>query len=199
MSDDSFDTEDLNGWQHRMAGGDATARDELVRAARRQLETLARRMLRQFPAVARWTEADDVFQVAVVRLLRSLEQEPVTNTRHFLNRAALHMRRELLDLARHYRGPHGLGAHHDSVPVDGLAVTPTAPQADLDRWTALHTAVEGLPAAEREVFMLTFYHDWKQARIAELFGVDERTVRRRWREACHQLAAVLGEPAGGKA
>ena len=28
--------------------------------------------------------------------------------------------------------------------------------------------------------MLTFYHGWTQAEIAELFQVDERTIRRRW-------------------
>lgn len=198
MADDSFNTDDLNGWQDRMNNGDAAARDELVRATRQRLETLARRMLRKFPAVARWTDADDVFQVAVVRLLKSLQEEPVTNTRHFLNRAALHMRRELIDLARHYRGPHGLGANHDSVGVDGPVVTPTAPQADLDRWTALHTAAEGLPVEEREVFMLVFYHDWKQARIAALFGVDERTIRRWWKDACKRLGQQLDGPEGEK-
>jgi RNA polymerase sigma-70 factor (ECF subfamily) len=193
MADSSFNTTHLQDWQGRMAGGDASARDELVRAARSRLETLARRMLRKYPTVARWADADDVFQAAVVRLLRSLEAEPVVDTRHFLNRAATHMRRELIDLARHFHGPHGVGANHDSLAVDGPAVTPAAPAADLDRWTALHTAIEGLPAAEREVFGLAFYHGWTQPRIAELFGVDVRTVGRRWRAACEQLGQLLGD------
>lgn len=197
MPDYDFDTHQLHGWQDRMAGGDAAARDELVRAARTRLETLARRMLRKFPAVARWADADDVFQAAVVRLLRSLEAEPVADTRHFLNRAATHMRRELIDLARHFHGPHGVGANHDSVPVDGPTVHPPAPAADLDRWTALHTAIEQLPVAEREVFGLAFYHGWTQPRIAELFQVDERTVRRRWQSACEQLGLALGDAEGG--
>ena len=55
-----------------------------------------------------------------------------------------------------------------------------------------YDAVERLPVEEREVFMLAFYHGWTQAQIAELFGVDERTVRRRWRAAGEKLHAALG-------
>jgi RNA polymerase sigma factor (sigma-70 family) len=47
--------------------------------------------------------------------------------------------------------------------------------------SAFHAAVEQLPDAEREVVELTFYHGLTQPEIAELLGVDERTVRRRWR------------------
>jgi DNA-directed RNA polymerase specialized sigma24 family protein len=74
--------------------------------------------------------------------------------------------------------------------------------SDLDLWSAFHEQVEWLPAEEREVVGLTFYHGWTQAQIAELFGVDERTVRRRWRRACRQLTQALGghlPGEGGKA
>ena len=37
------------------------------------------------------------------------------STRAFFGLAAEQMRRELLDLARHYYGPEGEGANHDSV------------------------------------------------------------------------------------
>jgi RNA polymerase sigma factor (sigma-70 family) len=52
--------------------------------------------------------------------------------------------------------------------------------------------VARLPAEEREVVGLTFYHGWTQAQIAELFSVDERTIRRRWRSACQRLGKALG-------
>jgi DNA-directed RNA polymerase specialized sigma24 family protein len=39
---------------------------------------------------------------------------------------------------------------------------------------------------------LRFYHGWGEAEIAELFGVTERTVRRRWRTACQRLGEALG-------
>jgi RNA polymerase sigma-70 factor (ECF subfamily) len=62
----------------------------------------------------------------------------------------------------------------------------------LERWTAFHEAVERLPAEEREVVGLVFYHGWAKVQIAELFGVDERTVRRWWRSACVRLNEALG-------
>lgn len=54
---------------------------------------------------------------------------------------------------------------------------------ELERWAAFHEAVGRLPAEPREVFGLAFYHGWTQRQTAELFGVDERTVLHRYREA----------------
>jgi RNA polymerase sigma-70 factor (ECF subfamily) len=193
MDDPSFDTLRLQGWLDRMRAGDPAARDELLAACQRRLEALARRMLRRYPNVARWADTGDVFQGAVMRLLRTLEAVRPADTRAFLGLAAAHVRRELLDLARRFDGPRGVGANHGSVGPDGLdTAAPDNRPAELDRWAAFHEAVEGLPAEEREVFGLTFYHGWTQARVAELFGVDERTVRRRWRAACLAVSRALG-------
>ena len=90
-----------------------------------------------------------------------------------------------------------MGANHASVPprVDspvGIDPPGAGELGDLDRWTALHEAAERLPVEEREVFGLTFYHGWTQQQIGELFGVDERTVRRRLRRAVEELTAELG-------
>jgi DNA-directed RNA polymerase specialized sigma24 family protein len=52
---------------------------------------------------------------------------------------------------------------------------------DFHLWSACHERVDQLPVEEREVFGLTFYRGWAQAQVAELFQVDERTIRRRWR------------------
>jgi RNA polymerase sigma-70 factor (ECF subfamily) len=163
-------------------------------------------MLRRNPSVRRWADTADVFQNAAVRLLRALDSTPVADTRAFFNLAAAVIRRELIDLARHFHGPHGLGANHASVaPGDSAApqAEPPAPADDPDelgRWAALHQSVEELPVEQREVFGLRFYHRWEEARIAELFGVDERTVRRRWRAACAAIHDALGGelPDGGE-
>lgn len=64
---------------------------------------------------------------------------------------------------------------------------------DLDLWCRFHEAVEQLPPEEREVMGLAFYHGWTQVQIAELFQVDERTVRRRWQAACLKLSKLLGD------
>ena len=50
---------------------------------------------------------------------------------------------------------------------------------------------EALPAEEREVVGLIFYHGWEQAKVAELFQVNERTVRRRWQSAMLKLHHLL--------
>ena len=52
--------------------------------------------------------------------------------------------------------------------------------------------VSQLPVEQREVVGLVFYHGWTQAKIAELFGVDERTIRRRWSSACQKVRELVG-------
>jgi RNA polymerase sigma-70 factor (ECF subfamily) len=92
-----------------------------------RLERLARKMLRRFPGVHRWAETGDVLQNALLRLLRALQEVRPESVRGFFGLVAEQMRRELLDLARHFCGPQGLGARHDSrppgVPVHGSRVT----------------------------------------------------------------------------
>jgi RNA polymerase sigma-70 factor (ECF subfamily) len=196
-----FDTANLQRWLARTRTGEQAAADELLRAAWDRLERLARAMLGRFPAVHRWAETGDVLQSALVRLVRALEKVEPTSTREFFGLAAEQMRRELLDLARSYRGACGLGANHASVahrPGEDSSAVPWDPAApasgheELERWAAFHEAVERLPAAEREVVALVFYHGWTQTQIAELFGMDERTIRRWWRSACGQLHEALG-------
>ena len=198
MDTSAFSTTFLQDQLARARSGDAAARDDLLRACWGRLERLARAMLGRFPSVKRWADTDDVLQNALLRLLRALEKLDVGSTRDFFGLAAEQMRRELIDLARHYYGPHGLGAHHagsvgctDSGPGFEPA-DPAGPADDLERWQAFHEAVGRLPAEEREVVGLAFYHGWRKPDIAEMFGVNVRTVRRRWQAACLRLSAALG-------
>lgn len=178
--------------------GDRSAFDELIRLTSQRLEVMARNMLRSFPKVARWEQTFDVFQNATLRLLRTLDKIKPESVAAFMGLAATHIRRELLDLARHYGGPQGHGAHHDSVAAEpGSSATPLDPAAptdngpDLELWSAFHQAVEELSAEEREVVGLVFYHGWTQQEVAELFHVNERTIRRRWMSACQRLHQML--------
>jgi RNA polymerase sigma-70 factor (ECF subfamily) len=197
VSDAAFNTLQLQGWLEQIRGGDESARDALVRTVHGRLEVLARRMLRGFPRVARWEQTGDVLQNALLRLLRALQAVTPESTRDFFGLAAQQIRRELLDLAKHYHGKEGLGAHHAS--HDDLAGAAAGPGADaravtdLERWTQFHEEVEKLPVEEREVVSLVFYHGWTQAQVAELFHVDERTVRRRWQQALRKLRRLLAD------
>jgi len=189
MDDPSIRTVQLHHWLEQMRAGDRNAREELLRSFCGRLEGLARKVLRRFPQVQRWAQTDDVLQNALLRLLRSLQKLEPASVRVFLGLAAVEMRRELLDLARHFYGPLGLGANHAShSPVSNPVVAEhlPAPHEDLDdleQWQAFHEGVEGLPAEEREVVSLIFYHGWTQAEVAQLFQASERTIRRRWETA----------------
>src|SRR5207302_728829 len=107
--DAPFDTAVLNALLARAQAGDSAARDDLIRRCSRRLELLTRKMLRGYPAVRRWEETGDVFQNAAVRLVRALSAVTPTSTREFFGLAAEQIRRELVDLARLYRGPQGPG------------------------------------------------------------------------------------------
>jgi RNA polymerase sigma factor (sigma-70 family) len=97
----------------------------------------------------------------------------------------------LLELARHDAAARRPPADRRAeVPVETLPDDRIA-SPDLDLWTAFHEAVERLPAEEREVVGLVFYHGWTQSQVAELFQVSERTIARRWHSACLQLQTML--------
>jgi RNA polymerase sigma-70 factor (ECF subfamily) len=194
MPDPSLNTVALQACLDRWRAGEKQAADDLLRMAIARLEKLARRMTRAFPNVRGVADTDDVLQNSLVRFLRTLQNLRPATTRDFFNLAAVHIRRELLDLARR-------GRNRRSVPLHTAdSSTPNAPEPaapeyngpDTDQWVRFHEAVDQLPVEEREVVGLVFYHGWTQERIAELFGVDERTIRRRWASACQHLREAVG-------
>lgn len=197
---DSMDTVNLHRCVERWQQGDRAAADELLNAVGKRLELLTRKLLRGYPIVRGWAETGDVFQNSLMRLLQSLNRVRPESTRHFYNLAALHIRRELIDLARRCRNrqmnePAGVGFTDDSSSTEkGPIATAASPGSeDFELWSRFHEAVDALPPEEREVISLTFYHGWTQAKIADLFQVDVRTVRRRWQSACSHLQKLVGE------
>jgi RNA polymerase sigma-70 factor (ECF subfamily) len=192
----TFHTTQLHHYLDGIRAGDRQVGEALAQAVLGRLERLARCMLRDFPKVRRATDTDDVMQGAMVRLLRALHAIRPANTREFASLMATHIRRELLDLARRFRRrPDAAAGGRSEEEGDPLAQVPSPEVGgteELELWSLFHEHVELLPAEEREVVGLTFYHGWSQAQIAELFGVDERTVRRRWRSACRRLSEAMG-------
>jgi RNA polymerase sigma-70 factor (ECF subfamily) len=184
----------------RLRDGDEAARGELLACACERLSRLARTMLRGYPNVHRWEQTGDVLQNALLRLSRTLRQVPVATSRDFFRLAALNIRRELLDLAKHYYGPQGQGARHATLAGDPAASSdlPAADPGDasheperLAAWSEFHEQVEALPAEEREVFDLLWYQGLSQAEAAEVLGVSERTIKRRWMSARLRLQDAL--------
>lgn len=199
MAQDPVNTVRLNAWVDRMRAGDRAAADELCRGACDRLERLARKMLGRFPEARRCADTGDVLQSALIRLLRALGEVRPASTREFFGLAAEQMRRELLDLVRRLRGPLAAERPAAGSQRDGSAPAGLDPQDqqdsadDLDRWAAFHEGVARLPAEEREVIGLVFYHGWTQLQVAELFGVTDRTVRRWWESAMLRLRRGSGD------
>src|SRR5262245_47655899 len=98
-------TEQLNFLHDRVKRGDNEALDELLRRVSRRLEGLARTMLRRFRRVGQHEQTADVVQEATLTFLGALRQLTFSSTREFYGLAAEHVRRRLLDLARHYDNP----------------------------------------------------------------------------------------------
>ena len=107
-------------------------------------------MLRGFSRVHRWEQTDDVMQNAALRLYRTLADVQPATVQDFFRLAALNVRRELLDLAKHYCGPLGHGANHATLAGQdngerSLASPLDKPDADeepsrLVAWTRVSSA-----------------------------------------------------------
>lgn len=195
-------TGQMQAWIDQLRAGDPSARDQLLNCCCNRLRQLTRKMLRRYPRVRRWEETDDVLQNVTLRLRRTLSQVSPATVRDFLRLASLNIRRELLDLARHYYGPLGIGTKHASDPGPTKASDSTMDAgryADvrneptrLAAWTEFHEKIETLPEEEREVFDLLWYQGLGQQEAAGLLGIGERTLQRRWQSARVHLYEALG-------
>jgi RNA polymerase sigma-70 factor (ECF subfamily) len=182
----------LNQLLVRVRAGDATALNELFEQTRRRFAALASRMF-QDDRLGRWVELDDLIQNAALRLLPVLKANAPVDESAFFRLAATFLRRELIDLARHYFGPEGLGANYVSaagraLESDGTPpiLEPAAPSVSdpshLTAWAEFHEAVGQLPDDQRILFDLLWYGDLTQEEAAKVLGLSSATLRRRWRD-----------------
>jgi RNA polymerase sigma-70 factor (ECF subfamily) len=186
----------------RSLRGDAAAHDELLHHACDRLLRLTRKMFHGFPQLRRWEQTDDVFQNSMVKLHRALAEVRVESVRHFFNLAAVQVRRELLDLAKHHFGPQGGAANHhtDGQPADeiggSLHIATSEPQ-DLKSWSRFHSHVGCLSADEQEIINLVFYEGLSQEEAAKVLGMSFRTFKRRWQTVKVKLSEAIGSDERG--
>lgn len=175
--------------------GESDQRDRIVSHSCERLRSLARRMLRGHPDVKRWVETDDVLQGALIRLLRALAEVRPATAPEFFALATTQIRRELIDLARHYHGPRGVGANHhtDGGVATLLAESPPSEPASLDDWTRFHTEVGRLAEPQRRIVELLWYGGLNQAEAAQLLGMSLATLKRHWQAARLALFDVLND------
>jgi RNA polymerase sigma factor (sigma-70 family) len=200
MSGSELNTTRLHQLVEQLRAGDRDAADQLARAALARMETLALEALKSSRLVRRWAEAEDLIQNALLRLQEALREVRPPSTRDFFCFAAEMIRRELIDMARKLRGPTGLAANLESnanrIDSAGRVIPDLEPAVDeppdqMEPWEIFHRAVNDLDAEAGEVFRMRYYHELENIEIAELLGINEKTVRRRYRKACEALAPHL--------
>lgn len=211
---DSSTTHMLQGFLDRLRAGDLTARDELINHACNRLVAITRKMLGRYSRLRAWEQTDDVAQNAMLRLRRALEEVHPATVREFIGLASVQIRRELMDMTRHYFGRE---QHVEGGQIPPDRISPRAPRlfgqagaaddsqqpaaaqpadetynpGDLAIWREFHDQVQALPDVEREAVELLWYQELSQEEAAELLGVDKSTVKRRWRAARMKLHSAL--------
>jgi len=184
---------------HDVNQGCPDARQQLLIVTSDRLERLTRSMKKDFPSVSRWEETGDVFQNAMIRLNQALTKVEINDVRHFLRLAALHIRRELIDLCRKHNRRNKLhqtqqpNTNEDSgaSPLnEGFEVT-NDPQR-VAQWGEFHATIEALPDDQKEIVELLWYHGLSQTAAAEVMGLTIKQVRGLWRSARLQLHEALG-------
>ena len=182
---DNEHTNQLKKWLDLARSGRVDIRSEIIDHVCERLRLLTRKMLKGYPKVRRWEETDDVLQNALIRLHRSLAEIKPKTPRQFYALATMQIRRELIDLARHYYGAEGIGTKHDS--DRGAAAKAKLAEQDepetLEAWTRFHEQVEQLPEEQKEVVNLLWYEGLSQPEAAAVLDVSLATVKRRWQAA----------------
>jgi RNA polymerase sigma-70 factor (ECF subfamily) len=179
----------------RLTPDDPGVRKELIARSYERLAAVARRLLG--PAYRdRPEDTSGLLAEAYFRLENSLGAVKPESVRQYLGLAALQMRRALIDLIRKERGRSGKIETPVSLDVGegtgvGGNVPPATPDPDADWRLELMEAIGRLDESEREVVDLLFFNDLTQVEAANLLGVDESTVKRRWARARVRLAKWL--------
>jgi len=161
----------------RVEQGDGKAAEELLPPVYEELRRLAAGKMAQQPP-GQTLQGTALVHEAWLRLVGSGRQHWETR-RHFFSAAAEAMRHILIDRARK-RQCRRHGGGQDRVDIDEVEVAVPAEDGVL---IALNEALDELEQADpvkAEVVKLKFFVGLNEREAAELLGVSERTVERRW-------------------
>jgi RNA polymerase sigma factor (TIGR02999 family) len=113
---------------------------------------------------------------------------------HFFAYAAKTMRNVIIDAAReHHAERHGGGVEHVTFDGDdGVQVPDTHASDELLRVNDALLELETLDPELVQVVEMRYFGGYSEQEIAEMQGVTERTVRRRWDKARAWLYVALG-------
>jgi len=167
----------IAGCLEEIASGNLDARDRVFELCSERLYLLARRMLSRYPRVRRWSDTDDLFQAAAMRLHRALADTQPESARGLLALAGTQMHRELIDLARRSSSKGAFEANHGTNVI-----------GEDDSGRPQH-------AVDQAPFDLVWYMGASQETAAAVIGCSTRTIKSRWRLARLAVKAALdGRP-----
>lgn len=179
---------------HRVADGDRAAFDEVFAALYPELRRIAKARIHDAGRGAELATTS-LLHESFLRLVqaRSLRLE---NRRHFFALASRCMRQTLIDELRAAQAERRGG---------GAAAVTLATEDDLgqavpaldERVETLHAALQDLERLDpdlAEVADMRWFGGFSEAEIAEVQGVTERTVRRRWDKARAFLVSAIAPP-----
>ena len=129
-----------------------------------------------------------------IRLVNAAELR-LEDRRHFFAYAARTMRNVIIDSAReHLAERRGGGAAHETLGGDAaLQVADTSASEELIRVSEALLELEAIDPELAELVDMRYFGGYSEAEIAELQGVTDRTVRRRWDKARAWLYVALSD------
>ena len=129
-----------------------------------------------------------------LRLVNAAELRLV-DRRHFFAYAARTMRNVIIDSAReHLAERRGGGAAHETLGGDAaLQVADTSVSQELIRVSEALRELEAIDPELAELVDMRYFGGYSETEIAELQGITDRTVRRRWDKARAWLYVALSD------
>lgn len=172
----------------RLQQGDKTAMDQLLALLFDDLRRLARSQRRRVGG-GETLRTTALVHEAYLKMRRNTALAPESR-RHFLHTAALAMRQILIDHARSQLAARDRRALVHQEAQDRQAEIERQARLMLDIDAAL-TRLGSIDPRLAEVVNYRYFAGYKEAEIAELLEVSERTVRRDWFKAKAWLAEAL--------
>lgn len=175
------------------AGGDRAALDRIYQTLYPDLRRIARARLREQGRGAD-LGTTTLLHESFLRLVAARDLQ-LEDRRHFFAYAARAMRHIIIDSAReHLAARRGSGAAHESLDAtDALQVADTARSEELVRVADALTRLEALDPELAEVVDMRYFGGYTDLEIAEMHGITDRTVRRRFEKARAWLYVALGD------
>lgn len=185
--------EPLTALLQRAARGERDAFDRVFARLYPDLHRIAHARLRIHGGVAH-LETTALVHESFLHLIDAAELS-LADRKHFFTYAAKTMRNIVIDFAREHLAQRR-GGGQPLIQLNTL-LADVLPATDSDASViALNDALQALEAVDpalAQIVEMRYFAGYGEAEIAELTGLSERTVRRRWEKARAFLLATLEE------